>query len=100
MTMALAVPRELHSATLLPDGRVLIAGGGAFGAVASAELYDPSSGAFTAAGDMVNWVNGPAILLANGKVLIAHDLGPSSAATGGLLLIGLGQAEGPKGGCE
>ena len=34
-----------HTATLLPNGRVLVVGGDHFGAaVASAELYDPGSG--------------------------------------------------------
>ena len=74
----MTVARFAHSATLLPDGRVLIAGGSSG---FSAELYDPSSGTFTATGDMVNaGVNGTAILLANGKVLIAHDLSPYAAA--------------------
>ena len=63
--------RAGHSATLLPDGRVLIAGGSS-GTAGSAELYDPSSGTFTATGDMVNGGYGTAVLLADGKVLIAH----------------------------
>jgi hypothetical protein len=63
--------RTGHSATLLPDGRVLIAGGSP---LASAELYDPFTGTFSATADMAHAGGGTAILLANGTVLIAHDL--------------------------
>jgi hypothetical protein len=70
----LSVRRFSQSATLLPTGKVLIAGGmqrnGKYDA--SAELYDPRSGTFTATGSMSSAREGhAAILLRNGKVLLA-----------------------------
>ena len=73
----LITARSGHSATLLPDGTVLIAGGAAGTALTTAaEIYDPSTGTFSATGDMVQAGLGTAILLADGRVLIAHDLLP------------------------
>jgi hypothetical protein len=64
----MTTPRTSHTATLLPDGRVLIVGfnSPSFG---TAELYDPSTGIFSPTGTMVGgW--GSATLLNTGKVLI------------------------------
>ncbi|HTC47999.1 MAG TPA: kelch repeat-containing protein [Candidatus Aquilonibacter sp.] len=67
-------PRSGHSATLLPDGRILIVGGMRRNQdfYKSAELYDPASGKFQPTGEMnERRVGHVAVLLRSGKVLIA-----------------------------
>ena len=69
----MTVARELHTATLASNGKVLIAGGDNSNGdvLASAELYDPNAGTFTAIGDMtVARELHTATLLPNGKVLV------------------------------
>jgi Galactose oxidase, central domain len=78
-TASMTVGRELHAATLLPDGRVLITGGVTNGdpapSLASAEIYDPKTGTFAATGSMTDArVYQTATLLGDGRVLIAGGL--------------------------
>ncbi len=72
-TRALSNPRASHTATLLPNGKVLIAGGhNGSTAVSSAEMYDPTTGTWTTTAEMsAVRVGHSATLLLNGKVLIA-----------------------------
>jgi hypothetical protein len=64
--------RSGHTATLLPDGRVLVAAGPANHLTPTAELYDPSSGSWSPTQDMVERRFWPtATLLADGRVLVA-----------------------------
>ena len=70
--------RHKHDAVLLSDGRVLITGGSDRrddqGAYASAEIYDPLTGAFSLAGTMPTSRYkhmGTSLALKNGNILIA-----------------------------
>jgi hypothetical protein len=73
-TGSLNTARQLHTATLLNNGMVLMAGGGNESGyeIASAELYDSATGAFTYTGSL-NTARAyhTATLLNNGTVLIA-----------------------------
>ena len=109
-TGGMTVARDGHTATLLLDGRVLIAGGATAtnSTAVPAELYDPASASFTATGMMtVDRIAHSATLLANstlpnyGKVLVAGGgelraelFDPAAGAftaTGSMLAQHLGQ---------
>jgi len=75
ITGSLNVARFNHTATLLPNGKVLVAGG----AGNSAELYDPATGVWTYTGGMHYARSGhTATLLLNGQVLVAGGAGNSA----------------------
>ncbi len=70
--------RSYSSATLLPNGNVLVAGGARGG---TAELYDPTTGIFASTGNMTSArFQHSATLLSNGKVLIAGGDYPVNTA--------------------
>ena len=73
LTGSMSIAREQHSAVLLPNGKVLVAGGrGERGILDSAELYDPDNGSWTLTGRMSMPRNGhSATLLPDGRVLVA-----------------------------
>ena len=79
----MAEARTFHTATLLPNGKVLVAGGGDENS--TAEVYDPAAGSFSTTGGMENRVLGTHCNAApgNGSVL----------AAGGGIFVGLAAAE-------
>lgn len=86
-TDGLVAPRWNHSAALLPDGTVLVAGGSTVRsgrtttALRSAERYNPTTGKWTAARDMTDARTGhTAVSLADGTVLVCGGVAPVGAA--------------------
>ena len=71
-TGSLGTVHATHTATLLPSGKVLLAGGSNGDPLSSAELYDPAAGTWTATGSLgaARWVH-TATLLPSGEVLVA-----------------------------
>ncbi len=84
-TGSMATARHSHSATLLQNGQVLVAGGccdSTGNDIAGAELYNPANGTWAATGSMA----GPredhiAVLLNDGRVLVAGGGNTSTSAT-------------------
>src|SRR5579862_3763582 len=82
VTGSMNTARWFSTLTILPNGKILVAGGAdaSFNTFASAELFDPATGIWTATGSM----NTPryshtATLLQNGKVLVSG--GQNSSGT-------------------
>jgi hypothetical protein len=88
MTGAMVAAREVHTATLLPSGKVLVTGGDGDTApttLSSAELYNPATGTWSATGSMtVGRDSHTAALLPSGKVLVAGGYNPQVIYGNGL----------------
>lgn len=70
------MPRQYHTATLLRDGTVLVAGGSSSNLVAAAEVYDPNSRTWITTGSMIEARYGDtATLLLDGTVLVTGGIG-------------------------
>ncbi len=76
----MTIPRSFFTTTLLPNGRVLAAGGRIhtgpdyfdYKAIAYADIFDPATGKWSASNTMsVSRTDHTAVLLSNGKVLVA-----------------------------
>ena len=83
-TGAPMTPRISHTATLLPNGQVLISAGYGISYLSDAEVYYPSTGTWSTAGTLsTTRTYHTATLLQNGKVLVVG--GGNSASSGGTL---------------
>ena len=77
----LATARGYHTASVLGNGKVLVAGGRGSGGVdlASAELYNPATNTWSVTGSLVAAHYAPtASVLGNGKVLLVGGYNPTS----------------------
>src|SRR5205807_4207479 len=79
VTSPMTIARKDHTATLLPNGKVLVVGGqpdsGNSIFLRTAELYDPATETWTSTGSLaVGRAEHTATLLADGKVLVAGGL--------------------------
>ena len=63
--------RGYHTATALPDGRVLVVGGDQWGSITSPEVWDPVTASFSPVGALAEARDlSTATLLEDGRVLV------------------------------
>ena len=81
ITGSMTATRIYHTATLLPDGKVLVAGGQSGSSpLSTAELYDPASGTWSTTGSMTTARSyHTATVLPDGNVLVAGGQSGSSS---------------------
>jgi len=95
-TCVLKAQRERHTATLLPNGKVLVAGGSYVFPLSSAELYDPAAGTWSYTGPMnAQRRSHTATLLADSRVLAAAGYGGNAYPYGYLGTADLYEPEPP-----
>ena len=81
----MTTPRTRHTATLLPNGKVLVVGGDSGGQLlAGGEIYDPATNSWSGAAGMITArQRHAATLLPNGKVLVVGGLDQGGFYVGG-----------------
>jgi hypothetical protein len=89
MTGSMTTARENHTATLLPNGKVMVTGGDNHSVyLSSSEIYDPATGLWAATGALnTGRAYHKATLLPDGKVLIAEG---NTSSGGELYKVSLG----------
>lgn len=86
-TGSMATPRSGHTATLVPDGRVLVVGGLNGTALASCEWYEPATGQFSPAPVLPEARSShSALLLSDGRVLVVGGTNSMGALRTALVL--------------
>lgn len=84
VTGSLNYGRQIHTATLLTDGKVLVAGGvdNDVNVLDSAEIYDPATGQWSITGSMTyNRISHTATMLADGRVLVVGGINHATRAS-------------------
>src|SRR5580704_10933169 len=98
-TGSMSEGRENHTASLLPSGMVLMAGGTdecALTVTATTDLYDPASGTFSPGPAMISArCNHAASVIASGDVLVAGGLEDPQVWASAQLFVATGSVAAP-----